>query len=123
DGSLVCDLAHQIEGEMAYDGHVLGAVTGAQSRLILVEGHVEGPVKVVFDAPMASCAVREGCGRERAGGDIGSLFGLDPVAALDAALDHGDGGELREAGCARVGALRGVPVTPDVTRPGVAARR
>src|SRR5439155_5168603 len=67
-------------------------------------------MKVVFDPPMASCAVREGCGRERAGGDIGSLFSLDLVAALDAALDHGDGGELREAGCARVGALRGVPV-------------
>src|ERR1700688_3590589 len=59
---------------------------------------------------MASCAVGEGCGRERAGGDIGSLFGLDLVAALDAALDHGDGGELREAGRARIGALRSIPV-------------
>src|SRR6266403_1622110 len=59
---------------------------------------------------MASCAVGEGAGRERAGGDVGSLFGLDFVAALDAALDHGDGGELREAGCTRIGALRGVPV-------------
>src|SRR6266851_4028088 len=67
-------------------------------------------MKVVFDPPMASCAVGEGCGRERPGGDIGSLFGLDLVAALDAALDHGDGGELGEAGCARIGALRGVPV-------------
>src|SRR5882724_2430959 len=59
---------------------------------------------------MASCAVGEGAGRERAGGDVGSLFGLDFVAALDPALDYGDGGELREAGCARIGALRGVPV-------------
>src|SRR5438445_11622351 len=67
-------------------------------------------MKVVFDPPMAACAVSEGCGRERPGGDIGSLFGLDLVAALDAALDHGDGGELGETGCARIGALRGVPV-------------
>jgi len=51
-------------------------------------------VKIVFDAPMTSCGVREGCGRECAGGDIGSLFGLDFVAALDAALDHGDGGAV-----------------------------
>jgi hypothetical protein len=63
---------------------------------------VEGSVKAVFDAPMASCAVREGCGRERAGGDVGSLFGLDLVTTVDAALDHGDGGELREAGLARI---------------------
>src|SRR5947208_6065036 len=67
-------------------------------------------MKVVFDPPMAACAVSEGCGRERAGGDIGSLFGLDLVAALDVALDHGDGGELREAGCARVRALRRIPI-------------
>ena len=67
-------------------------------------------MKVVFDASMASCAVREGCGREPAGGDIGSLFGLDLIAALDAALDHGNSGELREAGRARIGALRGLPV-------------
>jgi hypothetical protein len=55
-------------------------------------------------------SIGEGCGREHARGDIGSLFGLDLVAALDAALDHGDGGELWEAGCTRVGARRGVPV-------------
>src|SRR5258708_3020157 len=48
---------------------------------------VEGPVQVVFDAPMASCGLREGCGRERAGGDVGSPFGLDFVAALDAAFE------------------------------------
>ena len=31
DGSLVCDLAHQIEGEVADDGHIRGAVAGAQA--------------------------------------------------------------------------------------------
>src|SRR5438445_6256656 len=67
-------------------------------------------MEVVFGPPLAACAVSEGCGRERPGGVIGSLFGLDLVAALDAALDHGDGGEVGETECARVGALRGVPV-------------
>ena len=31
DGTFVCDLANQIESEMADDGHVLGAVAGAQA--------------------------------------------------------------------------------------------
>jgi hypothetical protein len=48
DGSFVGGLSHLVEGEMADDGHVRGAVPGAQARLILVEGHVEGPVQVVF---------------------------------------------------------------------------
>jgi len=31
DGSIVCGLAHQVEGEVADYGHVFGAVTGAQA--------------------------------------------------------------------------------------------
>jgi hypothetical protein len=31
DGTFVCGLAHQIEGEVADDGHILGAVTDAQA--------------------------------------------------------------------------------------------
>jgi hypothetical protein len=41
DGSFVCDLAYQIEGEVADHGHVFGAVTGSQTRQILMEGDVE----------------------------------------------------------------------------------
>jgi len=41
-------------------------VTGAQARLVLVEGHVEGPVKVVLDGPVAAHGVGEGFGREGA---------------------------------------------------------
>jgi hypothetical protein len=32
DGSVVGDLAHEIEGEVADHSHVFGAVAGAQSR-------------------------------------------------------------------------------------------
>src|SRR5579883_2802030 len=110
DGSFVGALAHQVEGEVADHGHVLGPMTGAQALSILVESYVEDPVQVVFDAPMASCSLRKGCGRQRTGGDVGSPFGLDLVAALDAAFDDGDGGELRKAGRAWVAALGGVPV-------------
>src|ERR1700726_1576082 len=47
---------------------------------------------------------------EHAGGDIGSPLGLDLVASLDAAFDHADGGEFREAGGARIGTIRSDPV-------------
>jgi hypothetical protein len=47
-------LTHEIEGEMADHGHVLGTMACAQARMIVVESHVEGPVQVVFDGPMAS---------------------------------------------------------------------
>jgi hypothetical protein len=36
--------ARQIDGEVANDGHILGAMTLSQPRLILVEDRVEGPV-------------------------------------------------------------------------------
>ena len=55
---------------MADDGHVFGAVAGSQPRQILMEGHVEGPVKVVFDGPVASHGVGEAFGREGARGDV-----------------------------------------------------
>lgn len=66
DRSLVGGLSYQVEGEMADDGHIPGAVAGAQARLVLMEGHVEGggPVQVVFDAPVASHGLGEGFGRE-----------------------------------------------------------
>src|SRR6202162_3846464 len=67
-------------------------------------------MKLVFDGPVTACRLGEGCGREHTGGDIGSPFGLDLVAALDPAFDHGDGGEFGEAGCTRIGTLRRIPV-------------
>jgi len=75
-----------------------------------MEGHVEGPVKIVLDGPVASHGVREGRGREAARGDVTSPFSLDFVTSLDPALDHSNGGEFRETGCARIGTLGGGPV-------------
>ena len=64
DRSLVGGLSHQVEGEMADNGHVPGAMAGAEARLVLIEGDVEGPVQVVFDGPVASHGNGEGFGRE-----------------------------------------------------------
>jgi hypothetical protein len=64
DQSLVGSLSHQVEGEMADNGHVSGAVAGAEARLIFIEGHIEDPVQVVFDSPVASHGNGEGFGRE-----------------------------------------------------------
>src|SRR5262252_210747 len=50
-------------------------------------------------------ALCKGCGRESARGDVGSPFGLDFIAAFNATFDHGDGGDLGEAGCARINVL------------------
>src|SRR5260221_10145712 len=60
DGSLVVGLPYQVESEVADDSHVFGPVASAQSGLVLIERHVEGPVKVVLDGPVAAYGVREG---------------------------------------------------------------
>jgi hypothetical protein len=58
--------------------------------------------------------MREVCGKGRCQKcvrrDTGSPFGLNGAAAFDAALDHGDGGELRKARGARIGALCRIPI-------------
>jgi hypothetical protein len=111
DRSLVGGLSHQVEGEMAYNGHVPGAVAGARRDWSsLIEGHVEGPVQVVFDGPSGSARQRQ---RLRPRGHVRkcriavrSRF----FSALDPALDHVDGDKFWEPGCARIGALRGIPI-------------
>jgi hypothetical protein len=75
-----------------------------------MEGDVEGPVKVVFDGPVASHGVGEAFGREGARGDVGSPLDFDLVCPLDPALDHGDSGDAGEPGCARIGALGCDPI-------------
>jgi hypothetical protein len=67
-------------------------------------------VQLVFDRPVAACGRGEGCRRKRPGRDIGSPFGFDLVAALDPALDHGDGGEFGKARCAGIGARCAIPI-------------
>jgi hypothetical protein len=110
DGSLVFDLAEQIQSEVEHDSHVLGAVTGSDAGLILVKAHIEDPVKVVLNGPVASHGLGEGFGREGTRGDVGSPLGGDLFVALDLALDHGDGDDLWEAGRSGIGAFGYDPI-------------
>jgi hypothetical protein len=45
--------AHEVEGEAAHHGHVLGAVSLAITRQVVLELDVEQPVHAL-DAPMAA---------------------------------------------------------------------
>ena len=53
EGSL---LLQQIEGDLAQDGQVWGAVILADATVIFSKGDVQSPMQVVFDAPMARVA-------------------------------------------------------------------
>ena len=56
--------ADEIEGQMAHQSHVLGAVAASQARLVLFEDDIEHPVQAVFDSPVRPCGVGEGlCGQ------------------------------------------------------------
>jgi hypothetical protein len=48
------DLSDKVDGEVAHDGHVLGAMAFAQTGLIFTEDHVQRPMQLIFYAPMAS---------------------------------------------------------------------
>jgi hypothetical protein len=78
DASLVGYGAHEVDGEVPHDGHVVCAMTFAHAGLIIGEGHVEDPVEGVFDGPMS--AYRGGCalGGERGRGDV--IPGLEATA-------------------------------------------
>src|SRR5882762_2599744 len=78
--------------------------------MVLIERHVEGPMKVVLDGPVAAHGVGEGVGPKDPRRDVGAPLELNLFAALSPALDHCDGGELGKAECARIGALGGHPV-------------
>ena len=43
-----------VQGEVAQEGEVFGGVAGAHAALILGEGHIERPVQLVLDPPMAA---------------------------------------------------------------------
>ena len=49
-------MLQQIEGDLAQDGQVLGAVILADATVIFSKGDVQSPMQVVFDAPMARVA-------------------------------------------------------------------
>jgi len=82
---------------MSDDGHICGAVSAAQARLVLPEPDIENPVQAVLDTAVGSGGLSEGFGGQDARGDIASPFDPDLGARLDAGLDHGDGAQALEA--------------------------
>lgn len=53
---FVLRLTYEVHGHVFDDGHVFGAVSGAQSGEIVVEDDVEDPVEAIFDAQWARTA-------------------------------------------------------------------
>src|SRR6516162_10145627 len=47
-------LTDEVEGEVTQHRDVFGGRPRADAALILAEGHVEGPMDLIFDAPMAA---------------------------------------------------------------------
>ena len=69
DRSLVGGLSHQVEGEMADNGHVPGAVAGAETRLVFIEGHVERrKSETMLEPGRNSKALVDGCQEPRKDG-------------------------------------------------------
>jgi hypothetical protein len=67
-GSLVIERPDEIEGEVADDGHVDGAVALAVAAQVVVEDGVEGPVQAVLDGLVAAHRVGDLFGAEAARG-------------------------------------------------------
>ncbi len=57
-------------------GEVLGGVAHAHAALVLTEGHVEQPVDLILDAPMAPNRLPESLGRQRRAQQVGARFAL-----------------------------------------------
>ena len=98
--------AHEVEPHVADNGHVLGAMSGAQPVEIVVEDDVEHPVQSVLDAPMRPHGTGEGGRIELGRAQVVAPLGGGVGPAFDDALDHADHGKAREAwlvGIAAVG--------------------
>ncbi len=54
DGDAGSGGLEHVEGELAHDGAVFGAVIFAGAGAVLVEGGVEHPVEPVLDGPMGA---------------------------------------------------------------------
>jgi len=96
----------RVDGEVPDDGHIFGAMSGSEARLVLFEDDVEDPVEAVFDAPMAAHGVGGGLGGEGRGGDKyrvskrpRSLSSVRETTLMDGATP-GDGAR-RESACRR----------------------
>src|SRR5665811_1403655 len=73
----------EIESELAQQGQVLGTMILAVSGLIFVHDHVEHPMELVLDAPMAAHDVIEAFRREGLAEEIAA--GLDRRSTIDLA--------------------------------------
>jgi hypothetical protein len=73
----------ETEREAAYDGYVLGAVTAAVAREIVLELDVEQPVHAL-DAPVTACSVSEPVDIERRRRDIEARLERAAIGIFDA---------------------------------------
>lgn len=46
--------AEQVEGNVAQSGQIGGGVPGASPAAVFLEGHIEAPVELIFDAPVSA---------------------------------------------------------------------
>src|SRR4051794_41748921 len=90
-------LSHEVQGHVSDDGHVLGAVAGAQASEVVVEDHVHDPVQAVLNAPMGANRTSEGQSIQKSRRKIISAREGRLAAPLHLGLDHGDGGKARKA--------------------------
>ncbi len=93
--------AQQADGEVSQAGEHLGAMAGAGSTAVLVEGHVSDPMEAVFDGPVCPEEGEElfgGCATRGAGGDAVDPFLSERFggALFGDALDEEDLGDVGE---------------------------
>src|SRR5215213_238907 len=96
---------HVVYGHVSEDGHVLGAIAGAQAGEVVVEDHVHDPMQAVFNAPMGANRTGKGRGLEKSRREIVSAREGRLAAPLHLGLDHGDGGKAGKARLARDAAI------------------
>ena len=88
DGVPVADSSAKVESEMAHDGHVESAEVFSETRLVVVEDDVEGPVQSVLDQPMAAHGMSGPFSRQLGGGGevsrVEAAFVLQSSARDDA---------------------------------------
>ncbi len=98
--------ANEIHGHVFDDRHVLRSGAGSQPCEVVVEDHIEHPMKPVLYAPMVPDGGGEGFGVEPGGGQIIAALAFDLAAAFGPGFDHADHcemGEARFAGVAPIG--------------------
>ena len=108
----------RVEGEVAQKSEVFGSVTGAHAVLILGEGHIERPVQLVLDAPMAARRTGEfaGIGAKAAQEEAGFRGGL--AVDLADAFDHADAAQaLPQCAILQPADLLGDPVAARLDAP------